>query len=88
VKFKVVLKRMLSNHNNLRTDVIEGMAMHLPSVGMPFILFGESLTDPAATRVVTTTPVMETKVLVVRTNLIEKENTLLNLRTEKIELNI
>jgi hypothetical protein len=62
VKFKVVLKRMLSNHNNLRTDVIEGMAMHLPSVGMPFILFGESLTDPAATRVVTTTPVMETKV--------------------------
>lgn len=62
MKFKVVLKRMLSNHNNLRTDVIEGMAMHLPSVGMPFILFGESLTDPAATRVVTTTPVMETKV--------------------------
>lgn len=54
---KVILTRLDSNHTKLRTDVIEGEAMGLPIVGVPFVLVGEPITEGAQCRVVQTTGV-------------------------------
>ena len=53
----VVLTRLQSSHQNLRSDEIEGTAPSLPQVGKNFILFGDPLAKGAIARLVATTPV-------------------------------
>jgi len=53
-KFKGILKKIESNHNNLRTNEVEGV-FSLPQVGEAFILFGKGL--DFGTRLIFTTPV-------------------------------
>lgn len=57
MKYKVLLVKVKSNHQNLRTPTVSGIADTLPAVGFPFVMYGEPLTDEGDTRVVTTTPV-------------------------------
>lgn len=40
--YKCVLEKVTSNHENLRTNVIEGVA-ELPKVGYDFYIFGEGI---------------------------------------------
>lgn len=58
---KVKLKKIESTHNNLRTNEIEGKTTHIPEVGHPFQIFGESLTEGNDFRCVTTTEVKESE---------------------------
>lgn len=53
--YEVKLTKVRSNHQNLRTDVIEGACIDLPTVGKGFVLVGEGL--EFGNRLVTTTPV-------------------------------
>ena len=62
---KVKLTRITSNHNNLRTDSVEGETEQLPTPGEDFVLLGVGL--EFGTRMVRTTPVGEVM------NLSEKE---------------
>ena len=58
---KVILKKIKSNHNNLRTDVIEGFTRELPAVGEVFWIEGEALDslvrDRGGVRLIRTSPV-------------------------------
>lgn len=56
--FKVKLTKIKSNHNNLRTDVIEGFCKKLPVLNEDFIMFSEGLEDPSAMRMIRTTKVL------------------------------
>lgn len=57
---KVKLTRIKSNHNNLRTDEVIGIAIYgLPEVGASFALAAESLDPTKDIRGVFTTPVTE-----------------------------
>lgn len=51
-----LLKKVESNHNNLRTETVEG-TFKIPVVGEDFVLYGEGL--KFGTRIVRTTPVQE-----------------------------
>jgi hypothetical protein len=55
--YKVKLTKVESNHNNLRTNEIEGITQELPSVGKSFQLVGESLTQGMNARIVYTTEI-------------------------------
>lgn len=55
--YKVVLEKIRSKHNNLRTDLIKGETLNLPAPGERFIMTGESLAPGGARRLVSTTPV-------------------------------
>lgn len=57
IAHKVKLTKIESNHNNLRTNEIEGVSLDLPEVGKSFYLVGESLTEGMDARVVTTTEI-------------------------------
>lgn len=53
--YQVVLTKLESNHSNLRTDVIEGYTVTLPSEGTEFIMWSEGL--EFGTRYVRTTAI-------------------------------
>ena len=55
--YHVVLTKVESNHNNLRTNEIEGHTLYLPDVGQGFNLVGESLTPGLSHRMINTTEV-------------------------------
>lgn len=56
---RVKLVRIQSNHQNLRTDEIDGKSFHIPEIGESFSIFSEPLEDKSASaRVVVTTPVV------------------------------
>lgn len=57
--YKVRLTKIVSTHNNLRTNEIEGMSSSLPVVGQGFNLTGESLTKGMNARLVSTTEIKE-----------------------------
>ncbi len=57
--YNVVLKKIESNHNNVRTNETEGQTLHLPEVGKNFSLVGASLTPGLSHRVITTTEIKE-----------------------------
>ena len=44
---KVTLTKIESNHNNVRSDVIEGECVRLPAIGEPFTMAAKPL-DPDA----------------------------------------
>ena len=58
---KVKLKKIESMHNNLRTNEMEGKVTHIPEEGYPFQIFGESLTEGADFRTITTTVVKKSE---------------------------
>ena len=55
--YRVILTKMESNHNNLRTNEIEGDALFLPDVGKNFSVVGASLTPGLSHRLIQTTEV-------------------------------
>ena len=57
---KVILSKILSTHENLRTDVIKGNTLELPEIGLRFMLTGESLDNEMDVRVVLTSKVVWT----------------------------
>lgn len=57
--YNVVLKKIESNHNNVRTNETEGQTLSLPEVGKNFSLVGASLTPGLTHRVITTTEIKE-----------------------------
>jgi len=59
---KAKLTKILSTHENVRTKETIGETNSPPIAGQPFILFGESLTEPGV-RLIHTTPVEETMLL-------------------------
>lgn len=54
---QVILTRLGSVHQNLRTDGIAGEAADLPEVGRPFGMIAAPLNENAFVRAITTTPV-------------------------------
>jgi len=54
---KVILTKIRSNHECLRTDVIEGKAPALSEIGDTFVLFSKSLDPRGSIRMVQTTKV-------------------------------
>lgn len=61
---KVKLTKVASSHNNVRTDVVEGVTPTWPpEVGTGFVLFGEGLEVPGSVRMIGTTPIQEVKPL-------------------------
>jgi len=57
--FKVLLTKVESNHNNLRTNEIEGLTLELPTVGKGFNMSGEPLDKAMSVRVINTTEIKE-----------------------------
>lgn len=57
--FKVLLTKVESNHNNLRTNEIEGATLALPEIGKGFDMSGEPLDPAMAVRVINTTEIKE-----------------------------
>lgn len=55
---KVRLYKITSTHQNVRTDIIDGVAPSLPEPGQSFCLWGKGL--EFGTRMVATTPVLDT----------------------------
>jgi hypothetical protein len=54
---EVILSRLESVHENLRTDEVEGRTHSLPEIGKSFSLTGKSLTEGCTARAVITTEV-------------------------------
>lgn len=54
---KVTLRKVQSTHSNLRTDVIDGEAFRLPSVGECFCVYAAPLFGSGGFRYVMTSPV-------------------------------
>lgn len=74
---KAKLVRIKSNHNNLRTDEVEGEIDKLPTIGESFLLCGAGLVF--GTRYITTTPVQS----------VEKvDNKTFNFKTENSEYSL
>jgi len=65
MSYKCTLIKIESNHNNLRTNEMEGVCTDLPEVGKRFLIFGEGL--EFGHRVITTTRVQEVEGHVFRT---------------------
>ena len=61
MEYQVKLTKLRSSHKNLRTDVVEGIALDLPKEGDYFQIFGEGL--EFGTRVVTTTAIQKVEKL-------------------------
>lgn len=58
----VTLKKIESNHNNLRTDEVSGIAHTLPTVGKPFFMYAKAL-EEGDVRYIHTSPVAEVRTL-------------------------
>lgn len=57
----VILTRILSTHQNVRTREVEGITNQLPEVGQIFNLVGEPLDEKTSVRVIVTSPVKEVR---------------------------
>ena len=57
----VILTKVTSTHNNLRTDQIVGKTLKLPTIGQSFQMTSEPLTPGTDIRVITTSLVEEFK---------------------------
>jgi hypothetical protein len=56
---KVVLTKLVSTHNSLRTDVVEGYAPFYPTKGASFIMFSTPLEKDYDIRTITTSEVQD-----------------------------
>jgi hypothetical protein len=56
--FKIKLTKIKSNHNNLRTDTVEGWCRLLPVLNEQFVMFSEALESKEAIRMIRTTRVL------------------------------
>jgi hypothetical protein len=54
---KVKLEKLQSNHNNLRTDTVEGAAIGLPMVGESFRMVSDPIDPKKDGRFIITSPV-------------------------------
>lgn len=57
--FKVILTKIESNHNNLRTNEVDGLTLEIPEKDKSFHMTSTPLTEGASIRSITTTPVKE-----------------------------
>ena len=57
--YPVRLKKIESNHQNLRTNQIVGWAPNLPTEGEQFFMYGKSLEIPDGTRYIRTTKIQK-----------------------------
>jgi len=78
---KAKLKKINSNHNNLRTDTVEGHIDFLPEVNLPFMIKAEPIDPNADIRLVWTTPVKSVQYIDSNTIVFETKNS-----TYEIEL--
>lgn len=62
-RYKVLLTKVASTHNNLRTDETEGITTELPEKGKFFILAAKPLVQGAVLRMITTTEIQNVEVL-------------------------
>lgn len=62
-RYQVILEKICSTHDNLRTNTVEGFTTELPKKGDYFSIVGESLTPGLMARVVTTTEVQSVEVM-------------------------
>lgn len=63
MNYKVVLRRIESVHDNLRTPEVTGTCSSLPTKNVDFIMVAPALTPGAAIRYVHTTPVTDVKLV-------------------------
>ena len=82
-KINVKLTRIKSNHNNLRTDEVEGYCYRLPVMNEPFVMYGPPL-EYGSIRNITTTRVLEMETLGNSINF-KTRNSLYNLKWSKDE---
>ncbi len=54
----VTLRKIESNHSNLRTPEVVGTATNLPEIGEPFIMYAPPIDQQASVRVIRTSPVV------------------------------
>lgn len=54
MRINVKLTRLKSNHNNLRTDTVEGYCTRLPVMNEPFTMYSEPLTTGSIRQILTT----------------------------------
>jgi len=57
VTYRVRLVKIKSNHENLRTEVVEGLTKALPAEGKRFLVIADSIDSAASVRYVHTTEV-------------------------------
>lgn len=56
---RVILTKIVSTHQNLRTDSMEGLVSDIPDIGQEMTVYGTGLITSIATRQITTTEVKE-----------------------------
>jgi hypothetical protein len=56
---KVTLTKLISNHNTLRTDVVDGECERLPVVGESWVMYSAPLEEFGNLRYIRTSPVVE-----------------------------
>ena len=59
IEYKGIFSNQSKDHNNLRTNSLEGHFTKPPAVGKPFSIAGQSLTEGGSMRLVSTSPVTE-----------------------------
>lgn len=61
---RVKLRKIYSNHNSMRDDLVEGIAVSLPEIGEPFVLIAPARDNPdAAFRRVNTSRIQQMTVM-------------------------
>jgi predicted secreted acid phosphatase len=55
--YQVILKKVNSKHNQIRTDEVTGECQFLPEVGKTFVMFAEPLNLEANMRVIQTSKI-------------------------------
>ena len=55
---RVRLRKIEASHSNLRTDVIDGEALSLPTIGKRFVMFSEPIDKTKDYRELITSPVV------------------------------
>lgn len=63
MKYKVLFTKIKNNHDRLRTNTVEGVTQELPTLDNMFVMFGKSLTEGMAARVINTSPVKKIEMI-------------------------
>lgn len=79
--YHATLKKIESNHNNLRTDMVSGLVPALPVVGAQFFMYSnEALTPGAVGRYIYTSQIQEVRLdLMTGETIFRTENSLYSL---------
>lgn len=74
-KYTCTLRRINSNHSNLRTDAVDGFCNELPTVGAAFSMYAKALTEGCNVRWVQTTAIESLETLGDTAKFITKNST-------------